>query len=260
MRTAGLALLALAGCGARTSVLGGREGVIDGVCMGEAGKPRVLVYTYENQWRHVSNLTARAVILGMCTSRGFSVSSTNDVFAINTNQLAQFDVVVFGVTSGMGLDDRAHKDLEAWVRAGGGIVGIHSASATEQDWPFYVDLIGPQFVAHAPGLFLGTVTIEPTNHPITAGLSAFPLTDEWYVFTTHPEDMPGVTPLLAIDESSITGYPPELRQGHHVIAWTNEKYSGRVFYTAAGHNPDSYTDPTFVEILGRGIEWSAQQR
>src|SRR5262249_12133436 len=110
MRTAWLALIALVGCGERTSVLGSREGFIDGTCTGHPGNPRVLVYTYENQWRHVSNLTARAAILGMCTTRGFTVSSTNDMFAINATQLAQFDVVVFGVTSGIGLDDQAHKD------------------------------------------------------------------------------------------------------------------------------------------------------
>jgi type 1 glutamine amidotransferase len=33
-----------------------------------------------------------------------------------------------------------------------------------------------------------------------------------------------------------------------------------MFYIAAGHNPASYNDPNFIEILGRGIEWSARQR
>ena len=103
-------------------------GVIDGQCSGDAGKPRVLVYTYENEWRHISNLYARELILSMCTSRQFNVATTNDVFAINAHQLAQTDVVVFAVTSGMGLDDAAKADLEAWVRAGGGIVGLHSAT------------------------------------------------------------------------------------------------------------------------------------
>ena len=235
-------------------------GVIDGVCTGEPGKPRVLVYTYENEWRHLSNLYARGAILGMCATRAFNVSSTNDVFAINAHQLAQTDVLVFAVTSGMGLDDAAKADLEAWVRAGGGIVGIHSATSTEFTWPFYVDNIGPQFLTHAGGLLLGTVDIEPVSHPITAGLAPFHLTDEWYVFQSRPEDQPGLTPLLSLDETSVAGYPPDLAQGHHVIAWTTERFGGRVFYIAAGHNTDTYSDPTFLEIIGRAIEWTARQR
>ena len=266
MRIAWLVVVALGGCGDSGSAPPTfsdapprSEGVLDLQCTGEPGKPRVLVYTYENQWRHESNLTARSVIATMCTTRQFSVSATNDVFAINSHQLASIDVVVFSVTSGSGLDDIARGALEAWVRAGGGLVGLHSASATEQGWPFYVENIGPQFMTHADGLLLGNVTIEPNAHPITAGLTTFPLTDEWYVFSTRPEDTPGLTPLLALDESSVANYPPDLVQGHHVIGWTTEKDGGRVFYTAIGHNPDSYGDPNFSEIIARAIEWTAHQ-
>jgi type 1 glutamine amidotransferase len=27
-----------------------------------------------------------------------------------------------------------------------------------------------------------------------------------------------------------------------------------------GHNPDDYADPSFLEILGRAVEWAAHQR
>src|SRR5438067_5104957 len=70
-------------------------GMIDGTCAGQPGAPRVLVYTYENMWRHMSNYFARTAILGMCESRGFTVSTSNDPHVFNAPQLAQFDVVVF---------------------------------------------------------------------------------------------------------------------------------------------------------------------
>ena len=53
-------------------------GVLDGDCAGEAGRPRVLVYTYENMWRHMSNLFARGAVYAMCETRGFNVKTTND--------------------------------------------------------------------------------------------------------------------------------------------------------------------------------------
>jgi type 1 glutamine amidotransferase len=235
---------------------------LDGLCTGQPGKPRVLVYTYENLWRHQSNLSARQVIYDMCGTRGFNVSISNDWRVINAPQLAQFDVVVFSVTSGQGLDALGHAELEAWVRSGGGLVGLHSASATEWDDPFYVQNMGAKFLLHVPGMQAATVRVVPGAHPITDGLVAsFPITDEWYSFQTRPEDSAGMQMLLSLDEDSLPAdYPAMYKVGYHPIGWAHELYGGRVFYTAMGHNPDDYTDPNFLEIVGRAIEWAAHQR
>jgi type 1 glutamine amidotransferase len=237
-----------------------REGALY-VTPGQPGKPRVLVYTFENYWRHYSNIDAAIAIGGMNATRGFTILSTNDPLAINAKHLAQADVVVFAVTSGNGLGDQSQADLEAFVRAGGGIVGFHSASMTEWAWPFYMDNIGTQFAGHVPGLFPATVTNLSTTHPITAGLPDLQLTDEWYFFTRRPETVPQMQMLLALDESTLPAdYPASFKQGYHPIAWAHEKYGGRVFYTAAGHNPATWQDPTFLEMTGRAIEWAAHQR
>src|SRR5436853_3431603 len=105
-------------------------GAIDGSCAGEAGRPRVLVYTYENLWRHGSNLTARAALLDMCETRGFTVATTNDPRTMNPQQLAAVDVIVFAISSGSAMDAVERDTLEAWVRAGGGFVGLEAAAAT----------------------------------------------------------------------------------------------------------------------------------
>ena len=60
--------------------------------------------------------------------------------------------------------------------------GVHSAAATEYDWPFYGDLVGAYFKAH-PAIQPASVTIEVADHPATAGLrSPWMRTDEWYDF------------------------------------------------------------------------------
>lgn len=235
-------------------------GVIMYTCTGQPGQPRVLVYTFENMWRHASNIDAETQIFNMCTTRGFTVMTTNDPLAINATNLAKADVVVFAVTSGPGLDSLAQHDLEDWVHAGGGIVGIHSASMTEPQWPFFVENIGAQFAGHAPGLQAATVRVVTGAHPITAGLADFQLTDEWYFFESRPENVPGMQMLLALDESTLPpDYPAEYKQGYHPIAWAHELYGGRVFYTAFGHNPDDWTNPTVLELTARGIEWAAHK-
>ncbi len=237
-------------------------GVIDGACRGQPGRPRVMVYSRENLWRHLSNFYARLAIYDMCTTRGFDVITSNDPLAINAARLANLDVVVFAITSGPGIDPLGQADLEAWVRAGGGVVGLHSASATEPTWPFYVGAIGATFRGHVPGMQAATVRIEPTAHPITDGLAAPPvLTDEWYFFNERPEQVPGLHMLLALDEDSLPpDYPPEYKVGYHPIGWTHDIDRGRVFYTALGHNPDAWSDPWVLELVGRSIEWAAHQR
>jgi type 1 glutamine amidotransferase len=236
-------------------------GQIDGLCTGQPGRPRVLVYTYENLWRHVSNYAARLAIYDMCQSRGFNVTTTNDPLAINATRLAQTDVLVFSITSGPGIDTLGRADLEAWLRDGGGIVGLHSASATEPEWQFYYDNIGARFAGHAPGMQPAQITVT-SGHPITDGLEAtFAHTDEWYFFQSRPEDVPGMTMLLVLDEATLpVDYPAMYKVGYHPIAWAHEKYGGRVFYTAIGHNPDAFVDPTILEIVGRAIEWVAHAR
>lgn len=239
------------------------SGVIDGRCTGTAGKPRVLVYTYENQWRHESNYTARYAIYDMCVSRGFNVDTSNDDKVLNAAQLANYDVVVFCITSGVGVPVELHPDFEAWVHAGGGVVGLHSADSTEENWPFYVQNIGAQFAGHVPGMQAATVRVEPTHatHPIIAGLTDFPHTDEWYFFQSRPEMFAGMDMLLDLDEDTLPAdYPAMYKQGYHPIAWAHELYGGRTFFTAMGHNPDAFSDPTVLEIVGRAIEWTAHQR
>lgn len=240
----------------------GRDlGVINGECTGQPGAPRVLVYTFESIWRHPSNFSAWVALLGMCGSLGFNVTSTNDPRALNATRLAEFDVVVFALTSGPGMDELGHRDMEAWMRAGGGLVGLHSASATESDWRFYTDNIGARFAGHAPGLHAAQVQILP-GHPITDGLaSTFMHTDEWYFFQTRPEEVPGMEMLLALDESTLPAdYPAELKQGYHPIGWASEQFGGRVFYTAIGHSEQSFSDSTILSIIGRSIEWAAHRR
>lgn len=227
---------------------------------GEPGKPRVLVYTFENYWRHYSNLSCMVALMSMQTSRGFTVLVTNHPNGINAKNLAEVDVVAFCVTSGSGLNAQSKADLEAWIRAGGGTVGFHSAAFTEPGWKFYLDHLGTGFATHAPGVYPATVHVS-SSHPITEGMSDFPLADEWYVFSQRPDTVPGVQVLLDLDENTLPAdFPLAYKQGYHPFAWTNEHFGGRMFYSSFGHAPESFENPLVLEIIARAIEWAAHKR
>jgi type 1 glutamine amidotransferase len=227
---------------------------------GEPGKPRVLVYTFENYWRHYSNLSCMVALMTMQTTRGFTVLVTNHPNGINAKNLAEVDVVAFCVTSGSGMSAQSKSDLEAWIRAGGGTVGFHSAAYTEPGWSFYLEHVGTGFATHAPGAYPATVNVN-SAHPITEGISDFQLADEWYVFSQRPDTIPGAQVLLAVDENTLPPeYPLAYKQGYHPFAWTNERFGGRMFYSSFGHTPETFSNPIVVEIIGRAIEWAAHQR
>ncbi len=256
-------MVVVAGCGDNEPAPeAGPEGHIELHLDGDPGKPRVLVYTFENFWRHASNLDCRNTVVNFHFTRGYTITTTNDPLAITAANLADHDVIVFCVTSGDGLSQLGRDDLEAWIRGGGGVVGFHSATMTEYSWPFYTDdVTGTKFAGHPDGLWPATVTMMPATHPITAGLPNLALTDEWYFFTQRPETISDATVLMALDEDTLPPeYPAQNKQGFHAIAWAREHVGSRMFYAAFGHSTTTWLDPTMVELTARAIEWAAHQR
>lgn len=249
---AALALAVLAACSSPPS--GPREAVLDGACDGPG--PRVLVFSRETLWMHPSTPVARDALIAMCASDGFAVTASSDPAVFDS--IDAYDVAVFAVTSGNVLDDRGRAAFEPWVRAGGGVVGVHSASATEYDWPFFVELIGARFRTHPPVILAGDVAIAAAD-PITDGLPApWRRADEWYSFHEAPDALAAtVDVVLTLDEASAPDLPADQRTGLHPVAWTDDHLGGRMFYTSMGHTPESYAEPAFVRMLARGITWAA---
>src|SRR5262245_31390839 len=100
---------AAAGCGSPTPAPDAEvlpEAVIDARCEGDADAPRVLVFWRENLWVHESTPVAAQTFLELCASRRFSVVTSRDPLVF-PHELPRTDVVVFAVTSGEVLDDRA---------------------------------------------------------------------------------------------------------------------------------------------------------
>jgi len=55
-----------------------------------------------------------------------------------------------------------------------------------------------------------------------------------------------------VDEASYQGG----KSGDHPLAWCQELAGARSFYTALGHSPEDFEDPSFLQHLGGGIEWA----
>ena len=134
----------LAACGGPAAAPGGS---------GPAAGPvpyRVLVFTRTTGFRHASIPTGIATVRALGAEDGFAVTATEDPGAFRPAELAGYRAVVFLSTTGDVLDPAGRSALEAYVRGGGGFVGVHSASDTEYGWPFYAELVGARFAGHPP--------------------------------------------------------------------------------------------------------------
>jgi type 1 glutamine amidotransferase len=160
--------------------------------------------------------------------------------------------VVFLSTTGDVLGPPQQMAFERFIRRGGGFVGVHSATDTEYDWPFYGGLVGAYFDGH-PDIQNATIQVEDQSHPTTTSLPrTWARRDEWYNFRRNPRG--SVTVHATLDERTYSG---GTMSPDHPIIWSQVYEGGRAWYTAGGHTVDSFSEPLFVEHLGRAILWVA---
>ncbi|MEU3548942.1 ThuA domain-containing protein [Streptomyces longwoodensis] len=208
---------------------------------------RLLVYTRTTDYRHDSIPDAVAALR---TFDGVEVDHTEDPSALEAG-LDACAAVVFLSTSGDVLTPAGRDRLAAYVEDGGAFVGVHAAACTEEDWPYYGELLGARFARH-PEYQPGRAVVEDRDHPATRNLPpVWEFTDEWYDFRTNPRAR--VRVLLRADEASYDGGG---MGEDHPLAWTREQGAGRVFYTALGHAAEAYRDPAFLAHLRGGLDWA----
>jgi type 1 glutamine amidotransferase len=121
----------------------------------------VLVFSKTSGFRHSSIPQGIAAIKTLGAAYGFDVDATEDSARFTDVILANFRAVLFLNTTGTILDADQKAAFERYIRGGGGFVGIHSASDTEYDWPWYGSLVGAYFKSH-PEIHPATVRIEKT--------------------------------------------------------------------------------------------------
>jgi cytochrome c len=214
---------------------------------------RVLVFSKTAGFRHDSIPQGVALLQSLGTTNNFTVTATEDSTAFTESNLRQFRCVIFLSTTGDVLNDVQQTAFEDYVQHGGGFVGIHSASDTEYNWPWYGQLVGAYFKSH-PAIQSATIKVNDHVHPSTRVLpKRWTRTDEWYVFNKNPRG--SVHVLATLDENS---YAPADRMGFdHPISWCHLFDGGRAWYTGAGHTQESYSEPEFRQHVLGGILWAA---
>jgi type 1 glutamine amidotransferase len=160
---------------------------------------------------------------------------------------AEVDVVLAYTQGDLGLSERAKERLLAYVRGGGGFVGLHCAADSHPAWAEYTRMLGGRFSSHPP---YGPMVVraDGPEHALTAGLPAeWALEDEFY----HLKDLHlGEATVLMSATSPIDGQ-------RKPVTWVKAYGEGRVAYTILGHGAATHRDARYRRLVGQALEWAA---
>jgi type 1 glutamine amidotransferase len=227
-------------------------------------QPRILVYTRNytpdgKGYVHDNIAASVAAIRKMGQEAGFIVDSSDDPAVFTDANLRQYAALVFANSNNQAFSLDAQRDaFRHYIQAGGGFVGIHSASGSERDWPYFWSVLGGKFAAH-PHQQPFTVRVVDPSFPAVKGLPAqFTWTDECY-FLDHLN--PAIHPVLVTDRTKLASLEPMTIDPAQFpvdlpLAWYQNFDGGREFYLALGHNKQDYENPILTGLIKNGILWA----
>ena len=224
----------------------------------------VLIYTKNGQGFVHKNIPASIKALKeICAGMGIAADATEDPGAFTQENLKKYDALIFSNTNNEVFNTEGQKKaLQDFIRRGGGFVGIHSANATERNWPWMWAMVGGKFVRHAPHQQFIVVVTDPDN-PSTCFLP-----DRW---TVHDECYysnelnPDIKVLLSADLTTLEdknrdAYPGRTFGDLFPLCWCHTYDGGREWYTALGHDAETYNDPVFRRHLQGGLLWVLEKK
>ena len=195
---------------------------------------------------------------------------------------SKYDLVVsnFGYNAAS-WPEKTKRNLEKYMKNGGGLSIVHAADNSWGDWPEFNKMIGlggwgGRNESHGPYIYYDAdgnivrddspgkcghhgprseflITMRVKDHPITKGLPDFWLhsKDECYSQLRGPGE--NMTILATAADT------PELQKEgrNEPILMTIDYGKGRVFHTTLGHDTEAFEGVGFITTFLRGSEWAA---
>jgi type 1 glutamine amidotransferase len=142
------------------------------------------------------------------------------------------------------LSPSALEHLERFLQAGGGLLALHSASASFKEEPRYHDILGGRFVGHGP---VEAFVVQPAvaQDEVFGEVPEFSVRDELYRHEYNAANR-------------IHFYTPVDGEREPMV-WTRRRGQGRVCYCALGHTASVMRHPRVHQILQRGLAWVSEE-
>lgn len=174
---------------------------------------------------------------------------------IEKGEADEYDVMVL-YDMWQPITDAQKKAFVKWLEKGKGLIALHHALASYQEWPEFSNIIGGKFylsnrtedgVAYpASTVAFGKDVAVKTNrgHTLTYGIDNFVITDETY---KGYRVAPKANVFLTTDEPS----------SEPKLGWTKMYGKSRVVTIQCGHDSKVYNNPAYGEVIHTAIRWAA---
>lgn len=189
----------------------------------------------------------------------FKVEISDDASVFTPENLDKYRFVIFSNTNNVVFENNEQRlAFRRYIEAGGGFIGIHSALGTERNWLWFNQLLGGSFVWHPKKQTLYLSKISQHNS-IQNTPSNWIWEDECYFSKIY---YPGISTLLVADLNKIDSSDQNSVENYktsfgnlHPVSWFQYFDGGTSWLTTLGHNPEAYTDPTFLKHLEDGFKF-----
>lgn len=243
----------------------------------EVTKPRlVLLYSRTNGFRHGSIPVAVQALkmLGNSTGAYTAIHTEDDTF-FEPHHLNQFDAVIMVNTTGEIFRPRkwssdpeikkAEQERESmlkqslvdFVKNGGGLAGMHSATDTYKSWKEYNDMMGGAFAGHPWHTLVRLKNLDP-KHPLNRIFEGqkFEVTDEIYQFRNDTASPKSRRMLLALEGSIVNLDKGKRTDGFYPVSWISDYGKGRTFYCSLGHRDEIFWNPKVLAHYLDGFQFA----
>jgi type 1 glutamine amidotransferase len=189
--------------------------------------------------------------LGRLGENEFSFDWIEHAHAWSLEQMMNYPVTVLTKSNNVSAADKTGwvtGDVQAafldYVRAGNGLLAIHSGTADYEEMHVLRSLLGGVF-RHHPEQCPVTMTPHP-GHPLAEGSFPFTLRDEHYFMAM---DDPGVDVFLTTGSE----------HGEQPGGWRRAEGKGRVAVLTPGHNLEVWLHPSYQALLRNALRWCGKQ-
>jgi hypothetical protein len=194
----------------------------------------------------------RAALEAAVEGRGVTLDFFTDPLAMPWGGLATYAALIVAregrITpreSNAVWNTAAHeRAIQDFVRAGGGLVGLHAGLASYGHHGPYGSTLHGSFFIHPEEHPEFRVRPTGTEHVLLEGFREVSFRDEMYFVRVDSAETARLLEAVSPDYGSSTA------------AWAHSLGAGRVFCFTPGHRDEVLADPAYRQFLARGIQWA----
>lgn len=231
-----------------------------------AGGEKVLVFKDSLPYSGHSDGIAAAMTLmrGFASANAFSIDTTIHLTSFNTANLAQYAAVVMlypeaynkanpatGLSDTMSAEqDSAFKD---WILSGKGVVGVHTHSRLNSNWPWYVRTFMGMLYVNDIGPQSSTYHVADPNEFLTMGMPK-DFTDNQQLRVDSLYFTEADTSYKVLIRADAKDYPAGQRMAFYPFVYRHNYQGARFFGLAPGHNAATWnTGSNWNKLFLNGI-------